>query len=61
MTIADVGTSMTTVLGWIGTVLESMTGADGELSTLAPFFIVTVAVSGIMLGVKVLRSFVWGA
>lgn len=61
MTLADVGTTMTTVLGWIGTVIDSMTAAEGDLAALAPFFLVTVVVSAIMLGIKVIRGFVWGA
>lgn len=61
MTLTDVGTAMTTVLGWVGDVIASMTTAEGDLAALAPFFLVTVAVSAILLGIKVIRGFVWGA
>lgn len=61
MTIAGVTEAMGTVLDWIGTVITAMTGEAGELSALAPFFLVTIGVSAIMLGIKVIRGFVWGA
>lgn len=61
MNIADVGTAITTVLGWVGDVIASMTGESGDLAQLAPFFMVTIGVSAIMLGIKVIRGFVWGA
>lgn len=61
MTIAMVGDAITTVLGWTGTVIGSMTTESGDLATLAPFFLVTVGVSAVMLGIKVIRGFVWGA
>lgn len=61
MSITAVGESLTTVLGWIGTVITAMTGEAGDLSALAPFFMVTVAISAVMLGIKVIRGFVWGA
>lgn len=61
MTIAGVGEAMTTVIGWVGTVITSMTAETGELAALAPFFLVTVGVSATLLGIKVVRGFVWGA
>lgn len=61
MTIAGVTEAMATVLDWIGTVITALTGEAGELAALAPFFQVTIGVSAIMLGIKVIRGFVWGA
>ena len=48
-----------TVLTWIGSVITSL--LSGELSALLPLFAIGIIVSVIMLGVKVLRSFTWGA
>lgn len=50
-----------TVIGWIGTVLDSLIGADGELAALLPLFAIGIAISAILLGVRVVRSFIWGA
>lgn len=61
MTITAVADALTTVLSWIGTVITAMTGESGDLAALAPFFMVTVAISAVMLGIKVIRGFVWGA
>ena len=51
--------ALSQVIGWIGEVITSL--LTGELSALLPLFAIGVVVSVIMLGVKVLRSFTWGA
>lgn len=56
-----VTSAITTVLGWVGTVLDSLLTTEGELSTLLPLFAVGVAISAILLGVKMIKSFIWGA
>lgn len=50
-----------TVIGWIGTVLDALVGAEGELASLLPLFSIGIAISAILLGVRVVRSFIWGA
>ena len=55
--------AITTVLGWIGTVITSLLtgGAEaGALNPLLPLFAVGVAISAILLGVKIIKSFIWG-
>lgn len=59
--LASVTSGIGTVIGWVGTVIDALFGASGELAELAPLFAITVAVSAIMLGVKIIRGFVWGA
>lgn len=59
--VAAVTSALTSVLGWIGTVITSLTSASGDLKDLLPLFAITVAVSAIMLGIKVIKGFVWGA
>lgn len=56
-----VTSAITSVLGWIGTVIDSLLTTDGDLYALLPLFAVGVAISAIMLGVRVIRSFIWGA
>lgn len=58
--IAEVTTALGTVIEWVGTVVGSLTGEAGELSALLPLWAIGVAISGLMLGIKVIRSFAWG-
>lgn len=56
-----VTSGITTVIGWVGTVVSSLLATEGELSALLPLFAVGVAISAILLGVKIIKSFIWGA
>lgn len=56
--MAAVGTALTTVIGWCGTVVDAI--LSGELSELLPLLAVGVAISALMLGVKCIKSFAWG-
>ncbi len=56
-----VTSALTTVIGWVGTVVTALTGEAGELKDLLPLLAVGVAVSALMLGIKAIRSFIWGA
>ncbi len=58
--IAEVTTALGTVIDWVGTVVTSLTGTDGELAALLPLWAIGVAISGLLLGVKVIKSFAWG-
>lgn len=59
--LAAVTDAISTVLSWVGTVITSLTTSGGALYSLLPLFAITVAVSAVMLGIKVIRGFVWGA
>lgn len=50
-----------TVIGWVATVVTALVGEAGELSELAPLFAVGIAISAILLGVKIVKSMIWGA
>lgn len=52
---------LSVVIGWVGTVVDSLVGAEGELASLLPLLAIGVAVSALMLGIKAIRSFIWGA
>lgn len=56
-----VTSALQTVISWVGTVITSMTGAEGELASLLPLFAIGIAISALLLGVKVIKSFVWGS
>lgn len=56
-----VTSALGTVLNWVGTVVGSLLGENGELKALLPLLAVGIAVSVLMLGVKAIRSFAWGA
>lgn len=59
--IEAVTTSLGTVISWVGTVVTSLTDPKGELGALLPLLAIGVAVSALMLGIKAIRSFAWGA
>lgn len=56
-----VTSGITTVIGWVGTVIDSLLTTEGQLAELLPLFAIGVAISAILLGVRVIRSFIWGA
>lgn len=59
--LAAVTSGLTTVIGWVGTVVSALVGESGELSELLPLLAIGVAISALMLGVKVIRSVIWGS
>lgn len=54
-----VGSGITTVIGWVGDVVQALVGTDGALSALLPLFAIGVAVSAILLGIKIVRGLIW--
>lgn len=56
-----VTTGLSTVIDWVGTVVTALVGTDGALKDLLPLLAIGVAVSALMLGIKAIRSFIWGA
>lgn len=59
--VEAVTTGLTTVIGWVGTVIDAMTTTDGQLAELLPLFAVGIAISAVLLGVSVIKKVVWGA
>lgn len=59
--LTKVGTTLSTVIGWFGTVVTSLTGEAGELAPLLAFLCVGFAITILFAGVKMVRSFIWGA
>ena len=59
--IEAVTAALTTVISWVGSVVTAVTSTSGALKDLLPLLAVGIAVSALMLGVKAIRSFAWGA
>lgn len=55
-----VTTALTDVIGWAGTVLSAVITEAGELHALLPLWAVGIAISALMLGIRVMRGFAWG-
>lgn len=49
------------VITWVGSVVTALTSTEGALKELLPLLAIGVAVSALMLGIKAIRSFIWGA
>lgn len=56
-----VTTALTTVIGWVGTVVTALVGETGELNELLPMLAVGISISALMLGIRAVKSFIWGA
>lgn len=59
--LAAVTSGLGTVIDWVGAVITAITSETGALSELLPLLAIGVSVSALMLGAKVIRSFIWGA
>lgn len=52
---------ITSVISWVGSVVTALIGESGALAPLLPLFAIGIAVSGVLLGIKVIRGLIWGA
>lgn len=59
--LAAVTSAVSTVIDWVASVVTALVGADGALKELLPLFAIGVAISAVMLGIKVIRGLIWGA
>lgn len=59
--LEQVTTALTTVISWVGSVVSALVGADGVLKELLPLLAVGIAVSALMLSIKAIKGFIWGA
>lgn len=55
-----VTTALSDVIGWAGTVLSAVITDTGDLHALLPLWAVGIAISALMLGIRVMRGFAWG-
>ena len=56
-----VTSSLTVVIGWVGTVVTALVSETGELKELLPLLAIGISISALMLGIKAIKSFIWGA
>ena len=56
-----VTSGLTTVIGWVGTVIDALTATDGQLAPLLPLLAIGVAVTVVSMAIGTIRSFTWGA
>ena len=54
-----VSSALTQVIGWVGTVVTSIT--TGQLASLFPLFAIGIGISVLLFGIRAIRSIVWGA
>ena len=59
--LANVTSGITTVIGWVGSTVNAIVGEGGALAELGPWFAIGISISAILLGVKIVKSIVWGA
>ena len=59
--LTAVTSGITSVIGWIGEFVTQLTTESGDLNALLPMFGIGISISAILLGVKIVRSIVWGA
>lgn len=53
-------TTMSTTLGWVGSILDALLKTDGELSALWPLAMVGISFGVIRMGIGYIKSFTWG-
>lgn len=58
--MAAVTTALGTVIDWIATVVNALL-AGGALTELLPLFAIGISISAFLLGIKAIKSLVWGA
>lgn len=57
--MGSVTEALTQVMAWAGSVIDGL--LTGELAALLPLFAIGIAISALMLGIKIIKSFVWGS
>lgn len=59
--LAAVTSAISDVITWVGTVITALTSETGALAPLLPLFAIGIAISAVLLGIRIIRSVVWGA
>lgn len=57
---SSLGNALTTVIGWLGSVISALLGAEGALADLWPLAMVGVAFGLLFKGISMIKSFAWG-
>lgn len=56
--LTQIGTVITSAVGWLGTTVGALFSENGALADLVPFLALSMGVGLVGLGVKYVRSFV---
>lgn len=59
--VAAITTALSDVIGWVGSVITALTSSTGALYPLLPVFAIGIAVSVVLLGIRIIRGFTYGA
>lgn len=59
--MSAVTSALTQVITNVGSVITALTSSSGAFKDLLPLFAIGVAISMLMVGIKVIRGFTWGA
>lgn len=59
--MAAVTSALATVVEWISVVVDALVGESGALAELLPLFAIGIAISAFLLGIKAIKSLIWGA
>lgn len=60
MMVEAVTTGITTVIGWVGTVIDSIITTEGAMNALLPLLAVGISISAILFGIRCIKSVIWG-
>ncbi len=56
-----VTSALDVVLSWVGSVVTALVTSEGALYALLPLLAIGVSISALMLAIKAIKSFIWGA
>lgn len=59
--VTAIGSALSSVITWVGTVVTAFVGEDGDLEALLPLLAIGIAVSVFFMCVKAIRSLTFGA
>lgn len=59
--LTALGSAFTSIITYVGEFITSLTSSGGALSALLPLFAIGIAISLVMVCVKIVRKVVWGA
>lgn len=59
--LTAIGSALTEMITWLGSVVTAIAGTDGALKDLLPLFALGVAGTVVMFGCKTIKMFTWGA
>ena len=59
--VEALGSAFTSIISYVGQFITALTSSTGGLNGLLPLFAIGIAISLVMVCVKIVRKVVWGA